>query len=125
MPAHRPNYVNGQEKQDGRTGVKVMSEMSLLVRFKIPMHDAVVVKVLQSQDRLGKIHPGHFHRQWAHVFQQVGTISTLKEQNTLKNNQNHSNSSDPNTPTVQGSNAQTLILRLSALTLTETGSCLS
>lgn len=102
-----------------------MLEMSLLVRFKIPMHDAVVVKVLQSQDRLGKIHPGHFHRQWAHVFQQVGTISTLKEQNTLKNNQNHSNSSDPNTPTVQGSNAQTLILRLSALAITETGSCLS
>lgn len=69
-----------------KSWVKVMLEMSLLVRFKIPMHDAVVVKVLQSQDRLSKIHPGHFHRQWAHVFQQVGTISTLKEQNTLKNN---------------------------------------
>lgn len=46
------------------------------------MHNAVVVKILQGQDRFSKVHPCHFYRQWAHVLQQVGTISTLTKVET-------------------------------------------
>lgn len=38
-----------------------------LVRFKVPVHDAIVVEILQSQDRLCKVHPGHIYRQGTHV----------------------------------------------------------
>lgn len=46
-----------------------------LVWFEVPMHNAVVVQILQSQDCFSKVHPRHFYRQWAHVFKEVGTIS--------------------------------------------------
>lgn len=59
-----------------------MSKMTppSLVRFEIPVDDAVVVEILQSQDGFCKVHAGHVHRQRAHVLQQGGTVSTCKEQ---------------------------------------------
>jgi len=45
-----------------------MYEVSL-VRFEIPVDDAVVVQILQSQYGLCKIHPGHVHRERTNVLQ--------------------------------------------------------
>lgn len=56
-----------------------------LVRFEIPMHNAIVVKILQCQDCFSKVQPCHFYRQWAHVLEQVGTISTFMKQKTIGN----------------------------------------
>lgn len=54
------------------------SEMEVcfsLVRLKIAVDNAIVVKVLECQDCLSKVHSGHFYRQGAHILQQVGTIT--------------------------------------------------
>lgn len=48
------------------------------------MNNAVVVEVLQGQDGFCKVHPCHFYRQWAHVLEQVGTISTWRTHKTIK-----------------------------------------
>lgn len=58
--------------------------MFSLVRFEIPMHNTIVVKVLQGKDCFSKVHSCHFYRQWAHVLEQVGTISTLMKQKNRK-----------------------------------------
>lgn len=55
-----------------------------LVRFQVSVYDAVVVKVLQSQDSLSKIHPSHVHRQRTNVLQEVGTIPTLEFKDSQK-----------------------------------------
>ncbi len=54
-----------------------------LVRFEIPVHDTIVVKVLQGQDCFSKVQPCHFYRQGAHVLEQVGAISTFMTQKTI------------------------------------------
>lgn len=54
--------------------------VSSLVWFEVPVHDAIVVEILQSQYCLCKVHPGHIHRQRTHVLQKSGTVSTCKDQ---------------------------------------------
>ena len=51
-----------------------------LVWFKVPVDNAIVVQILQSQHRLCKVHPGHVHRQRTHVLQKGGTVSPCKDQ---------------------------------------------
>ncbi len=84
-----PDY-NIKEKWGLEQGLSAFSKNSatfmfvfLLIRFEIPMHNAIVVKVLQGQDCFSKVHPCHFYWQWAHVLEQVGTISPLIEPRVL------------------------------------------
>ena len=50
--------------------------LNSLVGFEVPVDDAVVVEVLQGEDRLSKVHQGHVHWQRSHVLQQVSTVTT-------------------------------------------------
>ncbi len=52
----------------------------ILVWFEVPVDDAIVVEILQSQYCLCKVHPGHIHRQGTHVLQKGGAVSTCKDQ---------------------------------------------
>lgn len=51
-----------------------------LVRLEVPMHDTVIVQVLQGQDCFSKVHSCHFYRERTHVLEQIGTISTFMKQ---------------------------------------------
>ena len=49
-----------------------------LVGLEVPVHDAVVVDVLQGQHRLSEVHTGHLHGQRPNVLQQGGAVSSYQ-----------------------------------------------
>lgn len=51
----------------------------LLVRFKVSVYNAVIVKILQCEDGLSKVHPGHVDWQRSDILQQRRTVSTCKQ----------------------------------------------
>lgn len=59
---------------------KVLGILVLLVGFEIPVHDAVVVEILQGQNGLGEVHPGHVDGQRFDVLQQRGAVSPWRTQ---------------------------------------------
>lgn len=60
-----PGLPEGQEGSDGKGS---------LVRLEVPVHDAIVVQVLQCQHRLSEVHAGHLHGQGPDVLQQGGAV---------------------------------------------------
>ena len=58
----------GGEEGDG-------GDEASLVGLEVPVHDAVVVDVLQGQHRLSEVHTGHLHGQRPDVLQQGGAVA--------------------------------------------------
>lgn len=69
-PSPTPDTVSTQHNRSCTCVYQVS-----LVRFEVTVDDAVVVEILQSQDGLCEVHPGHIHRQRSHVLQQGGAVS--------------------------------------------------
>lgn len=65
-----------------RAAVVVIGFEVSLVWFQVPVDNAIVMEILQSQDCLCKVHPGHIHRQGTHVLQKGGTVSTCTHTST-------------------------------------------
>lgn len=51
----------------GKEGISFIN-VHILVWLQIPVYNSIIMQILQGQDRLSEVHPGHIDWERTHVF---------------------------------------------------------